>query len=79
LRETGRRPHRPALLARLAGEGEQLVAVTLVNPVEHQELAQVGLLHADAVQLDAAQLGARPAKALGHFLAGEARMLTEPP
>ena len=40
---------------------------------------QVRLLYADAVQFDPAQLGSGPAEALGYFLAGEARGLTEPP
>jgi hypothetical protein len=51
----------------------------VLNGYEGQELAQVGLLHADAVQFDPAQLGSGPAGALGHLLAGETRGLTEPP
>ena len=53
--------------------------MALAHAIESQESAQVSLLHADAVQFDAAQLGTGPAKAVGHFLAGEPGALTQAP
>jgi hypothetical protein len=44
--------------------------------VEIKEKQQVSLLDADAVELDAADLGAGPAEAFGYLVAGKTGALT---
>ena len=46
------------------------------DTVEIKEPQQIGLLDADAVELDAADLGAGPAEAFGHLVAGKTGALT---
>ena len=68
-----------ALLRRLAGKGDEVLAVGLLYLVEVQQVAQVGLLYPGPVEFDSADLGAGPAKALGDFFAGQARALAQAP
>ena len=51
--------------------------MTGVNLVKIKKLADVALFDADPVGLNAADLGAGPAEALGCFIAGQAGVLTQ--
>src|ERR1700729_4059542 len=50
----------------------------IADAVEVKEPPEIGLLDADAVEFDAADLGACPAEALSHLIARKTGALTEP-